>query len=345
MTTLDRRQFLAATLGASAASWCGLAHAGQAPVRQGRNWIDLHQHFAPPAWVAEVGGKPLLQPANTRWTVQQSIDDMDRAGVAAGVVSITNPGLWFGDVAQVTRLARACNEYGATLVRDYPRRFGMFASLPLPDVDASLKEIAFAYDTLKADGIGLFTNYGTKWLGDPSFRPVMDELNRRKAVVAVHPTAADCCRNLTYAPGVGPGTIEYGTDTTRAILGVAFSGDAVRFPNIRFIWSHAGGSAPFLAGRIEGAAASAKEALPDGFVAAARHFYYDTAGAANRGALIALKELVPTSQIVFGTDFPSAGSSVPLVGALMDTKLFDATEFEAVGRGNALRLVPRLAAV
>lgn len=343
MTTLDRRQFLATALGVAGAACCGVSASAQAPVRTGRNWIDLHQHFAPPAWVADVRGKPFLQPANTRWTVQQSLDDMDRAGVAAGVVSITNPGLWFGDVEQVKRLARACNEYGATLVRDYPKRFGLFASLPLPDADASLKEIAFAYDTLKVDGIGLFTNYGDKWLGHPSFRPVMEELNRRKAVVAVHPTAADCCRNLTYAPGLGPGTIEYGTDTTRAIVGVAFSGDATRFPDIRFIWSHAGGSAPFLAGRIEGAAGNAKEALPNGFIAAAKGFYYDTAGATNRGALISLKELVSTSHIVYGTDFPSAGSGVPLVGALRDTNLFDAEELQMVGRENALKLVPRLA--
>lgn len=343
MTTLDRRRFLATALGVVGAACCGEAAAAQAPARTGRNWIDLHQHFAPPAWVTDVRGKPFLQPANTRWTVQQSLDDMDRAGVAAGVVSITNPGLWFGDVEQVKRLARACNEYGATLVRDYPKRFGLFASLPLPDVDASLKEIAFAFDTLKVDGVGLFTNYGDTWLGHPSFRPVMEELNRRKAVVAVHPTAADCCRNLTYAPGLGPGTVEYGTDTTRAIIGVAFSGDATRFPDIRFIWSHAGGSAPFLAGRIEGAAGNAKEALPNGFIAAAKGFYYDTAGATNRGALISLKELVSTSHIVYGTDFPSAGSGVPLVGALMDTKLFDADELQRVGRENALRLVPRLA--
>jgi hypothetical protein len=102
----------------------------------------------------------------------------------------------------------------------------------------------------------LSTGYGDTWLGNPAFRPVMEELNRRKAVVHVHPTAANCCRNLDY--GVAPGSIEYGTDTTRAIIGVTFSGDAARFPGIRFIWSHAGGSAPFLAGRIEGAAGTAK---------------------------------------------------------------------------------------
>src|SRR5881296_2423513 len=247
--------------------------------------IDIHHHFGPAVWVAEVKGRPLLQPANTTWTPAKSIEDMDRGSVAASVISISNPGLWFGDKAVTIRLARACNEYAAKLVQDYPNRFGFFAAMPLPDVDGTLKEIAYAYDTLKADGVGLFTSYGDTWLGNPAYRPVMEELNRRKAVVHVHPTAANCCRNLDYAPGVGPGTMEYGTDTTRAIVGVTFSGDAARFPDIRFIWSHAGGTAPFLAGRIDGAAAGAKDRLPNGFMAELKKFHYDLAGAANSGAI------------------------------------------------------------
>ena len=215
--------------------------------------------------------------------------------------------------------------------------------MPLPDVDATLKEIEYACDTLKADGIGLFTSYGDVWLGTPAFRPVMEELNRRKAVVTVHPTAAECCRNLPYAPGVNPGSIEYGTDTTRAIMGVAFSGDAVRYPDIHFIWSHAGGTVPFLAGRIEGAAARAKDALPNGFVAELKRFHYDVAGAANRGALISLLQLVAPTQIVFGTDFPPGGTSAGVAKALADTKLFSEADLRAIDRDNAVRLLPRLA--
>src|SRR5204862_4320472 len=117
--------------------------------------IDVHHHFAPPAWVAEVKGRPLLQPANTRWTPEQSLEDMDRGGVAAAVVSITNPGIWFGDAAQTRRIARACNDYGASLVRDPPGRFGLFAVLPLPDVDATLPDTSHAYDALPAGGVGV----------------------------------------------------------------------------------------------------------------------------------------------------------------------------------------------
>ncbi len=345
MTDIDRRTFLTAALGmvtAPCATRAADAVAQGAGSPPNRRWIDIHHHFAPPAWIADVRGKPLLQPANTRWTAEQSIDDMDKGGVAAAVVSITNPGLWFGDPAQARRLARACNEYGAKLVQDHPARFGLFAALPLPDVDAALKEIEYAFDTLKADAVGLYTSYGGMWLGHPSFRPVMEELNRRKAVVTVHPTAADCCRNLSYAPGIGPGTIQYGTDTTRAILGVAFSGDATKFPDIRFIWSHGGGSAPFLAGRINAASGNARDALPDGFIAAARRFFYDTAGAANRGALVSLRELVSASQIVFGTDFPPGGTSAAVAKSLAESQLFNDAELQAIGRDTAVRLVPRL---
>jgi len=344
---IDRRRFLSALASATVAAAAApdlLLRAAQPPAGAAAGRIDVHHHFAPPAWIADVRGRPLLQPANTRWTPAQSIDDMDRGGVAAAIVSITNPGLWFGDARQTERLARACNEYGAKLVQDHPGRFGLFAAMPLPDVDATLKEIAYAYDVLKADGVGLLTSYGDTWLGNRAFRPVMEELNRRKAIVHVHPTAANCCRNLEYAPGVGAGSIEYGTDTTRAIMGIAFSGDAVRFPDVRFIWSHAGGSVPFLAGRIEGASNNAREALPRGFMAEVRKFHYDLAGAANRGAIASLQQLVPATQILFGTDFPPGGSSAGVAKTLAELGMFSASDLRAIDRENAVRLLPRFKA-
>jgi predicted TIM-barrel fold metal-dependent hydrolase len=343
MSEIDRRGFLmraAAVMAAAAGSEAhGLAVVAQTAERTVRR-IDIHHHFAPPAWVAEARGRPLLQTANITWTPEKSIEDLDRAGSAAAVISITNPGLWFGDAAATARLARACNDYGARLVQQYPARFGLFASMPLPDVDATLKEIAYAYDVLKADGIGLFTSYGDKWLGNPTFRPVMEELNRRRATVHVHPTAANCCRNLDY--GVAPGSIEYGTDTTRAIVGVAFSGDSTRYPAITFIWSHAGGSMPFLAGRIDGASSTAKDRMPAGFVAEAKKFHYDTAGAVNRGALVSLIDLVSSSHVLFGTDFPPGGTNRAVASALADLKLFGEKDLQAIERDNAVRLLPRL---
>ena len=346
MTEINRRSFLARAAGslglAATASDRHMSAFVQSAASERTNRIDVHHHFAPPAWVAEVKGRPLLQPANTTWTPARSIEDMERGGVAAAVVSITNPGLWFGDRGATIRLARACNEYGARLVQDHPTRFGMFASMPLPDVDATLKEIEYAYDVLKADGIGLLTSYGDVWLGNPAFRPVMEELNRRNAVVHVHPTAANCCRNLVY--GAAPGSIEYGTDTTRALIGVTFSGDAVRFPDIRFIWSHAGGSVPFLAGRIEGGAGNAKDRMPNGFIAEAKKFYYDTAGAANRGAMASLLQLVTTQRILFGTDFPPGDTSQEVARQLAELGMFDQNALRAINRENAVALLPRFKA-
>jgi predicted TIM-barrel fold metal-dependent hydrolase len=349
MIDLDRRRFLTGALaslglGAAAGGDRLAAFTQAAAAVKPRRIIDMHHHFAPPAWVAEVKGRPLLQAANTTWTPAKSIEDMDRGGVAAAVVSITNPGMWFGDLAVTRRVARACNDYGAKLVQDYPNRFGLFAAMPLPDVEGTLKEIAYAYDVLKADGVGLMTSYGDTWLGNPAYRPVMEELNRRRAIVTVHPTAANCCRNLDYAPGVNPGSMEYGTDTTRAIMGVTFSGDAVRFPEIRFIWSHAGGTAPFLAGRIDGASAGAKDRLPNGFMSELKKFYYDLAGAANPGAVASLLKLVTTQQILFGTDFPPGGTGLDVANALVKLGVFSDSDLRAVDRENAVRLLPRFKA-
>ncbi len=346
MTTLDRRTVvsgLLASLGAAAGRGVPGLAAQAANSRPHR--IDVHHHFAPPAWVTSVKGKPLLQAANTTWTPAMSIEDMDRGGVATAVVSITNPGLWFGDRAMTRTLARACNDYGARLVQDHPGRFGLFAAMPLPDVDDTLSEIAYAYDTLKVDGIAFFTSYGDRWLGHPTFRPVMEELHRRRAVVHVHPTAANCCRNLDYAPGVAPGVLEYGTDTTRAIMGVAFSGDASRYPDVRFIWSHGGGTVPFLASRIEGSARNAADRLPKGFAAEAKRFFYDLAGAANPGVVASLLQLVSPTQVLFGTDFPPGGSSTSYVTSLaaMGT-LLSVADLRAIERDNAVRLIPRLGA-
>src|SRR5262245_2774206 len=348
VAALDRRRFIA---GAAAALTAGAGAIGakrpalaQGPAKPHR--IDVHHHFSPPKWIAEVSGRELLQPTNTNWTPAKSIEDMDKGGVAAAVISVTNPGLWFGESEVTRRLARECNDYGARLVQDHPTRFGLFAALPMPDVDATLREIDFAYGTLKADSVHFFTSYGDVWLGNPRFTPVMAELNRRKAVVHVHPTAANCCRNLI--PDVSSGIMEYGTDTTRAMLGVMFSGTAVRCPDIRFIWSHAGGTAPFLAGRIDRSSRKAKERerrLPNGAMHEMKKFYYDTAGAANPGAMASLLKLVTSANVLFGTDFPPGGNSLAVVKALSELGLgLTEDDMRAIDRDNAVRLLPRLAA-
>lgn len=273
------------------------------------------------------------------WTPAKSIEDMDRSGVATSILSVTIPGVWLTDVEKSRTLTRACNEYGARLVTDHPGRFGMFPALPLPDVEGSLREIEYVLDVLKADGIGLLTSYGDKWLGDPAFDPVMAELNRRKAVVYTHPTLANCCRNLV--PDVAPGIVEYGTDTSRAIGRLLFSGGAARFPDIKWIWSHAGGTMPFLIERyvFEARNPRSSQHLPNGLMHEIKKFYYDVAQAFQAPPMLGLKKLVPVSQIVFGTDFPFRTTEEHVKG-LRDSGVFSAAELQAIERDNALRLLP-----
>lgn len=281
------------------------------------------------------------------WTAGRSIEDMDRAGVATSMTSITTPGVWFGDNREARILARECNEYAARLAGQYPGRFGVFASLPLPDVDGSLEEIAYAFDVLHADGIGVMTSFGDKWLGDEAFAPVMQELNRRKAIIYTHPTAANCCRNLQ--PEVHYSIIELATDTTRAIASLVFSGAAARYPDIRFIFSHAGGTMPFIYQRFTrypgmdralGLGLDIASKVPKGVEAALRAFYYDTAQAAHPMAMGPLVKLVSSSQVLFGTDFPF-GTAANHAKGLADCD-FSPAEIQAIYRENAVRLMPKL---
>src|SRR5205823_14072335 len=149
----------------------------------------------PPSLIQALGNQR-LGGASANWTPAKALDDMGKAGITTGIASIAPAGDPFNDAATAPRLCHESNEYEAKLAADYPRRFGVFAMLPLPNIDASLREIEYAFDTLKADGVGLFTSYGNKWLGDPVFNPVFEELNRRNAVAYTHPNSADRCRNL-----------------------------------------------------------------------------------------------------------------------------------------------------
>jgi predicted TIM-barrel fold metal-dependent hydrolase len=303
--------------------------------------IDVHHHIAPPAYNQELIARGQNEPPLFRWSVQKSLDDMDKAGVATAITSITTPGVWFGDNGAARRLARKCNDYAATLVRDHPGRFGVFASLPLPDVDGSLAEIAYAFDTLHADGVGLMTSYGDKWLGDPAFEPVMEELNRRKAVVYTHPTLADCCKGIL--PLVQRAVVEFQTDTSRAIGSVVFTGTAARFPDIKFIWSHGGGTMPFLYTRflrMPQLNPNVQANVPNGVDHELKKFYYDVAQVAHPAALASLVQVAPSAHILFGTDFPYRTSAEHVQGV---TAFFtDEAERRGVLRDNALALVPRL---
>ena len=300
--------------------------------------IDVHHHIVSPGFTDEL--KSLLQPPTLNWTPARSIEDMDRAGVATAITSVTTPGVWIGDHAQGRRLARESNDYAARLAADHPGRFGIFAAVPLPDVDGSLREIEYGIDTLKADGIALFTSYRDRWLGDPAFDPVMEELDRRQAVVFVHPEAPLCCRGLL--PGVHEYVLEYGFDTTRAITSLLFRGAARRYRDIRWIFCHGGGTTPFLAERLVRAPdvnKSLAQYVPDGVVAELKRFHYDVAQIAHPMALAALTRLVPMSQILWGTDFPFRFGHEYVKG--LGEFGFSAEDLRKIDRENALRLLPR----
>ena len=331
---IDRATFLG---GASAlALTCGAhaANAQPAPAAGGR--IDVHHHYVPPGYIAAVGSAQLAPPILS-WTPAKSLDDMDRAGVAKAMLSITTPGLSFGFPDASAKLARLCNDYAADMARAHPGRFGVFAALPLPNVKAALDEAVYALDTLKADGVGVFSSYDPHiWLGSPVLDPLFAELNRRGTVVFVHPTSNACCTSML--PNVEDAIIEYQTDTTRAIANYVFGGAALRYPNVRIIFSHAGGTMPYLISRFLAKSRDPRVAanVPDGVVAALAKFYYDTAQSANPEAMGALAKLVPPAHILFGTDFPY-GAAVRDVPALQ-TAGFSAPELRNVFAANAAAL-------
>ena len=348
-TTQSRRHVLTslAALGAAAMlpAGTGLAETATASGR-----VDVHHHFFPPdyleplaEWGKHHGVAAGLQPPQRDWTVARAVEEMDRAGVATAVLSISTPGIWFGDAEQARHMARLCNDYAAGMARDHKGRFGLFASVPMPDVDGALSEIEYALDTLKADGIGLMTSYGDSWPGDPRFAPVLAELSRRKALAYFHPLEPNCCGNLM--PGVPASVIEYPHDTARAVTSLLFNGAFARYRDIRFLFSHAGGSIPALAGRIAAGSRTHKdlaEIAPDGIEKELQKLHYDTANSAYPPTMAALLSLVPASQVLFGSDYPyyTVAENVANFAKLV---LTDAQR-AAIDRGNAERLIPRLKA-
>jgi predicted TIM-barrel fold metal-dependent hydrolase len=275
------------------------------------------------------------------WTPAGAVEEMDQAGIGTAITSLGLPGVWFGGAKAARSLARSCNEFAAKMVKDYPGRFGFFAAVPLPDQEASVKEAEYALDVLKADGIGLVSSYDNKWPGDATFTPVFEELNRRKAVVFIHPAVPGCCDHLM--PGIPASTIEFLFDTTRAITSLLVNGTFSRFPDIRFIFCHAGGTVPVVAARTTAFVDRHEEIahrLPNGAVFELRKLYYDIANSTNPSSMAALMNLVPTSQMLFGTDFPYVPAAVTANG--LDHYGLSSADLRAMGRENAERLFPRL---
>ena len=353
---LSRRGLLAGVWGLCAGGFLGGANLwSQAG---GPRRLDVHHHFASNKYKARLAegkrqGWETFQP----YDPAKDIEMMDQGGIATSFLSLSTPGLWLTDNFQAERdrtiaLARDMNDYGAQIVGDHKGRFGLFAALPMPDVDACLKEIAYAFDTLKCDGVGLLTSYGDHWLGEKMFEPVFDDLNRRNAIVFVHPTDAPCCHSLANQ---NPATLEWLVDTSRTILSL-IAGDprsiggkggpeqsaATRYANCKFIFSHGGGALIGVASRVVGAVTEKDLAGTPPVNSRLHHirrFFYDTAGSANPVLMQGIAKLAGASQIVFGTDYPFGGGSNLAEG--LKAVGFTEPQLRGIDRENALRILPK----
>jgi len=311
---------------------------GEEPYR-----IDVHHHILPSEYVSALtslgitasGGRPLPE-----WDVQSTLALMDRHSIATAITSIAEPGIYFGDRLFARDLARRCNEYSAQLVHTYPQRFGAFAILPLPDVDAALRELEYALDTLILDGVVLLSSVDGRYPGDPMFDELLTELNRRKAVVFLHPTVPAINSELKL--DLPPFLIEFVFDTTRAVTNLMYSGALERCPDIRFILAHAGGTVPYLAYRIAMGQIMLPGA-PQGVMTYLKQCYYDTALSANPYALRSLAELVDATHILFGSDYPFAPEILTgfTVQGIQNYKGFDEQARKAIERESAITLFPR----
>ncbi|MGE4340828.1 MAG: amidohydrolase family protein [Pigmentiphaga sp.] len=310
-------------------------------------YIDVHHHIMPDFYVEAVGvpaitdQAPRFARAALNWTIEHSLAEMGANHVAAALLSLSAPGLRVDSPKAAAALARRCNDHMAELVRRHPDQLGFFATLPLPDVPASLAEIQHALDTLNTDGIGLFSCYGNRYLGDPAFDPVFAALNDHGATVFVHPNVSDICRQLM--PDYPVSILEFPLDTTRTVLSLLYSGVFSRYPNVRFIFSHAGGATPFLAHRLRRLENQEEflDRVPGGAMPWLQRQFYDTALSANPPALAALQAFVPSSQILYGSDFPFAVGMMPKTIAGLDAHPMPPPDRQAIAHENALSLFPR----
>jgi predicted TIM-barrel fold metal-dependent hydrolase len=314
------------------------------PARTGR--IDVHHHLIPPSFRAAMSAKGLTEVAGAHlpdWSPEASIENMNAHDIAAAILSLSAPGTHLGNRQEAIDLARACNEFAAEASSRYPGRFGSFAVLPMPFTDDACREAIYALDVLGADGIVLLGSTDGYFLGDPRFNELMAELDRRKATVFEHPNLHPTTSQLDLSiPGF---LVEFLCDTTRAATNLIFTGTLERYPNVRWILSHAGGFLPFIAWRLSLANAIPSLAIkaPHGVLHHLRNFYYDTALSPSPYAMAALKELVEPDHILFGSDFPFAPASVTGMEteALDKSHVFDGEQKEGIRRGNALKLFPR----
>jgi predicted TIM-barrel fold metal-dependent hydrolase len=305
--------------------------------------IDVHQHLLPPAYrraFEEHGQTPGGWPIPD-WDPAGALAMMDEAGIATGVLSISAPGVHFGDDTEARELARATNDYHAELVKDRPDRFGQFAVLPLPDVEGATAEAVRALDELHADGVVVLSNAHGHYLGDPSYEPLWTELDARSAVVFVHPAEPPMPR----LAGLPSPVLDFPFDTTRSALHLVTNGVFDRHPRLRVILSHAGGFLPYAAHRFTFASMFNPGTTEESIFEGLRRFYFDTALSSTPTSLPSLLAFAAPGHIVYGSDFPfNPAPSRRKFDTWLDTyEDLPEAGLAAVHRTSAEALFPRLA--
>ena len=309
------------------------------------NRIDLHFHVVPPFYreVAVAAGRGPARGVYPDFSPELALELMDERGIGVAITSVSSPGVHFGDDRSARELSRRCNEYAADLNTRWPRRFGAFATVPLPDIQGSIDEIDHALDVLKFDGVCLFASYDGKYLGDRVFDPIMEQLDARGAVVFVHPGMHPSTRLVDLPWPLF--MMEYVFDTTRAAINLVFSRALERFPRIRFILSHAGGVAPYIAWRAS-ISPMLDPRMPqlsrDEVFAGFRKFWYDTALSPSAATMGCLREIADPQRIVFGSDWPFANAAIVKAADEDRVRALSAQERSAIDRHTALALFPRL---
>jgi predicted TIM-barrel fold metal-dependent hydrolase len=319
--------------------------------------IDTHCHYVPDFYREAASASGFANPDGLRaypaWSRQAAVDALDALNISTAMLSISSPGVSFGEVGAARDLARRVNEEGATLGQDNPGRFGLFAALPLPDIDGALSELTYAFDVLKADGVTLLTNSRGTYLGDRRFEPLYAELDRRRAVVFIHPTTAYCpvCHGLhTGSPGLSwqQPVQEFMFETTRTVTSLILSGTLDRYPNMRIIVPHAGAALPVLSDRAAGLApvlGLTDQKQPEHVFSHLRRLYYDLAGFPLPRLLPALLEIADPEHLLCGSDFPFTPLAVvkSLAKRMDESELLDPVMRRRLYHDNAVTLFPRLA--
>ncbi|MFI8569092.1 amidohydrolase family protein [Rhodococcus sp. NPDC078407] len=343
---IDRRTLLgalgAATISGAALSAMTSATVSASPTPAAGGVIDVHSHMVPDLYLREALASGIVLPDGMpkwpSWSVGEHLQMMDGCGIDSAILSVSSPGVHFGDDRQAADLARRVNDFGAGVVQGQPR-LGFFASLPLPNVVDSTIEAIRALDQLGADGVTVMSNAGGMYLGNAVLTPLLAALDARSAVVFVHPTSPPNAPAVTL--GRPAPMIEFLFDTARTVVDLILLGVVDRFPNIRWVFTHGGGVLPLVADRVDffrTQVGLGTPTTPDML----QRLWFDLAGTPVPRQLPALLSTVGPDRLVYGSDY----CFTPITGVQEQLRSLDAgagagglENWRAATSANARRLL------